>query len=161
LVMIMGEPDINRKEWIDYRNRFQPLVGFEIAEKWEHHTFDDYEKYFCMHTYVYDILGACVRMIEFACELQVAVIDFIGMDGVEAIEKGEHAFQPGKTTLPSLLANYTGRNIRASSMTSSTIFKAKYNIFWERMKKNHPHTSFHNLGGGEKYHKAIMHSHSS
>ena len=156
LVMMMGEPNLNKKEWIDYRNRFKPIVGFEIHDRWVNYKFDDYKKYFCMHTYVYSILGACVRMIEFACALGVSSIDFIGLDGVESIFKGKHAFEPGKTTLPGML------QARMDTETDSIqIFKALYTTFWERMVKDFPDVLFKNLGGGEHYHKRIMCSDSS
>ena len=158
LVMMMGEPDLNRKEWRDYRNKFQPLVGFEISERWDGCKFDteQYGGYFCMHTFVYNILGACVRMIEFACALEVSQIDFIGLDGVESIYEGNHAFQPGKTTLPGML------QARMDTETDSIqIFKALYTTFWERMVKDFPDVLFKNLGGGEHYHERIMCSDSS
>tara|TARA_R110002020_G_scaffold141859_2_gene313677 strand:- start:11830 stop:12585 length:756 start_codon:yes stop_codon:yes gene_type:complete len=153
LVMMMGEPDLNRKEWIDYRNKFNPIVGFEIHDKWVNYKFDDYNNYFCMHTYVYNILGACVRMIEFACELGVSSIDYIGLDGVQAMVKGKHAFEPGKTTLPSMLQSGVNSD-------SIQIFSALYNTFWERMIEDFPDVSFKNLGGGEQYHEISMRNNS-
>ena len=167
LAMMMGEPDLNRKEWRDYRNKFQPLVGFEVSERWEGCTFDnEYRGYFCMHTFDYNILGACVRMIEFACVLNVSQIDFIGLDGVESIYEVDHAFEPGKTTLPGILdarekthGKYieTGRlPWKADIKYSSSKFQMLYDGYWGRIKKDYPDIKFKNLGGGEHYHEVIM-----
>ena len=49
--------------------------------------------YFCMHTHYYSLLGACTRMIIFACELGASVVDFVGMDGYKSIKEGKHGFQ--------------------------------------------------------------------
>ena len=161
LVMMMAEPDITRSEWLNYRNKFKPVVGFEINEKWINYKFDDYKDYFCMHTSDYTILGACVRMIEFACVLGISQLDFIGIDGVESILKGQHAFQPGKTELPGLLktrAAYTRASVLKEN--SVNLFKDLYTVFWERITKDFPEVKFKNLGGGEQYHEIIMRSNS-
>tara|TARA_R110000824_G_scaffold13134_3_gene57168 strand:- start:155 stop:874 length:720 start_codon:yes stop_codon:yes gene_type:complete len=147
LVMMMTEPDLQNEDWLEYRNRFNPYVGFEIhgdphtKSKWKYYKFDDYEKYFCMHTRFYSKLGACVRMILFAAELGVSSLDFVGLDGPEAIAKGDHAFQPGKTTMPS----------------NSGSFLEQYYSFWNYAMASYPDVSFYNLGGGEQYHKATLH----
>jgi len=144
LVMMMAEPDLNDEKWLEYREKFKPYVGFEIHDKWRGYKFDDYDKYFCMHTRFYSKLGACVRMIIFAAELGVNRIDFIGLDGKDAIEKGDHAFQPGKTTLPTTVGSFVGQ----------------YYSFWNHTMSAYPDVEFFNLGGGEKYHEAIMRNNS-
>ena len=122
-------------------------------------NFDDYKKYFCMHTYDYTILGACVRMIEFACFLGVSHLDFTGLDGVEAILEGKHAFQPGKTELPGVLKARAAYSSPSSLKNDSVyVFQASYTVFWERIRKQFPHIIFKNLGGGEHYHEIIMRS---
>ena len=149
LVMMMAEPDLNHPEWIKYRDKHKPYVGFEVSTKWTRYDFDDYDKYFCMHTYYYSLLGACTRMIIFACELGASVVDFVGMDGYKSIKEGKHGFQPGKTNLPGSLHKFGGMN-------PNQVFRCEYQLFWEMIIENYPSTEINNLGGGEEYHKGLM-----
>ena len=149
LVMMMGEPDLNRPEWIQYRDKYTPYVGFEVSTKWVNYDFDDYDKYFCMHTHYYSLLGACSRMIIFACELGASLVDFVGMDGYKAIKEGKHGFQPGKTTLPGSLHKYQGLN-------PHQVFKCEYQLFWEKVLSTYRDVEINNLGGGEEYHEGPM-----
>ena len=41
LAMLMGEPDLNSEEFISYRNKFQPYLGFEVHDRWFGYDFDD------------------------------------------------------------------------------------------------------------------------
>tara|TARA_Y100000310_G_C20649606_1_gene798616 strand:+ start:1027 stop:1941 length:915 start_codon:yes stop_codon:yes gene_type:complete len=138
MAMIMGETDIKSKEFLDYRERFNPAIGFEIHDRWKDYEFDDYENYFLMHTDFYSKLGACVRMMIFACLLGVKRVSFVGLDGPKYIERGEHAFEKGKTTLPSLY--------------SPEVYKWQYKIFWEYIKEGFKEVEFVNLGYGEEFH---------
>ena len=149
LVMMMAEPDLNHPEWIKYRDKHKPYVGFEVSTKWTRYDFDDYDKYFCMHTHYYSLLGACTRMIIFACELGASVVDFVGMDGYKSIKEGKHGFQPGKTNLPGSLHKFGGMN-------PNQVFRCEYQLFWEMIIENYPSTEINNLGGGEEYHKGLM-----
>ena len=101
MAMIMGEPDIRSKEFLEYRDRNNIMIGLEIHDRWKGYKFDDYNNYFLMHTDFYSKLGACVRMIIFACFLKVKKISFIGLDGPKYIAKGQHSFETNKKTLPS------------------------------------------------------------
>ena len=145
LVMMMAEPDITNKEWLAYRNKYKPMVGFEVHDKWKSWSFDNYDKYFCMHTKYYSMLGACTRMIIFACELGASKVHFVGLDGIGAIHRGDHAFEPGKTTLPGMEGS----------------FGDGYFLFWNYVMQSYPLARFKNLGGGEKYHETVMRHHSS
>ena len=146
MAMIMGEPDIKSEEFINYRDKFKPMIGFEIHENWipssvnkfKGYQFDDYENYFLMHTDFYSKLGAGVRMIIFACALGVKEVSFVGLDGPSFIKKGDHAFQKGKTTLP------VGYN--------PEIYAFHYRLFWKYINSCFPSVSFLNLGYGQEYH---------
>ena len=60
--MLMGEPDLNSTEFVEYRNKFHPYLGFEVHDRWFGYEFDDYEKYFIMHTkyYIYLICWSTI-----------------------------------------------------------------------------------------------------
>tara|TARA_Y100000356_G_scaffold41639_1_gene32389 strand:+ start:1503 stop:2306 length:804 start_codon:yes stop_codon:yes gene_type:complete len=138
MAMIMGEPDIKSKDFLDYRNKFNPKIGFEFHNRWNDHDFDDYENYFLMHTNYYGRLGACVRMMIFACAIGAKKILFTGLDGPSYIKKGEHAFEKGKSNLP------LGFDDR--------LYIYHYEVFWNHIHNSYPHVSFVNLGYGLEYH---------
>jgi len=138
LAMMMAEPDLKSKEFLNYRDKFKPMIGFEIHSKWPNYKFDDYENYFLMNTHFYGKLGACTRMIIFACLLGVSEIKFVGMDGDKYMKEGNHAFQPNKKALPSSYTN--------------NLFKDEYKVFWEYVDNTFPEVKITNLGLGQEYH---------
>lgn len=146
LAMIMGEPDIAADEFLEYRNKNQTLVGFEIHDRWPSHKFDEYSKYFCMHTRFYGRLGAGARMKIFAAHLGFKKVLFTGFDGPEAIFEGDHAFEPGKKTLPGIFQNLRLTNV-------SYFWKEQYDYLWDYIHDLYPNTEFINIGGGSKYHE--------
>ena len=148
LAMILGEPNINSPEFLEYREKFQPYIALEVHDRWFNHTFDDYDKYCAMHTKFYGRLGAGLRMILFASFLGCKEIKFTGLDGAEEIFKGNHAFQPGKNTLPSVYTN-------APQEVVLQDWKEQNDYFWEYTQELFPAISYVNLGGGERYHEKI------
>ena len=146
LAMIMGEPDITSKEFLEYRDKNQTYIGFEIHDKWPNHKFDDYGRYFCMHTRFYGRLGAGARMKIFAAHLGFDKVYFTGFDGPEAIFRGDHAFEPGKKTLPGVFQNMPLDSV-------SYFWKMQYDYLWDYVRALYPNTKFINLGGGEIYHE--------
>ena len=146
LAMIMGEPDIEAADFIDYRDKHQTMIGFEIHDRWLNYKFDNYDKYFCMHTRFYGRLGAGARTKIFAAHLGFKNVLFTGFDGPEAIFEGDHAFEPGKTTLPGVFQNLRLTNV-------SYFWKEQYDYLWEYIHTLYPNTNFKNLGGGDKYHE--------
>lgn len=146
LAMIMGEPDIGDTEFIEYRNKNQTFIGFEIHDRWPGYNFDEYEKYFCMHTRFYGRLGAGARMKIFAAHLGFKKVIFTGFDGPEAIFDGDHAFEPGKTTLPGVFKNLKLANV-------SYFWKQQYDFLWDYIHELYPETEFVSIGGGSKYHE--------
>ena len=138
LAMMMAEPDLKSKEFLNYRDKFKPMIGFEIHSKWPNYKFDDYENYFLMNTHFYGKLGACTRMIIFACLLGVSEVKFVGMDGDKYMKEGNHAFQPNKKALPSSYTN--------------NLFKDEYKVFWKYIDNTFPEVKIMNLGLGQEYH---------
>ena len=138
VAMFMGEPNLESKEFIDYRNKFKPYSGFEVHRRWFNYEFDDYEKYFAMHTRFYSRLGAGVRMILFASFLGCKTVKYVGLDGYEPIYNGDHAHEPGKKSLPTKF--------------SEVFYNSEYKYFWEYTKGLFPDTKFVNLGYGRRFH---------
>jgi len=141
LAMLMAEVDPINPELIKYAEKFSPLLGFEIHDRWMAHWFTDYEKYFFMHTDFYSKLGIGVRMILFASALGCKEVKFCGFDGFVPIYEGSHAFQPGKKTLPSDFEEER--------------YLAQYKYFWHYCQEMFPDTKYTNLGGGDELHKDI------
>lgn len=141
MCMIMGEPNMSHPKLIDYLNKFNPMIGVELHERWQYEKLVNYDKYFVMHTNFYSKLGACVRMMIFAAHLNVSEISFIGVDGDKYISEAKHAFQPGKTTLP---GNFNKQE-----------YVCHYETFWSYIKNYFPNVSFKNLGYGQEYHKGL------
>ena len=138
LAMLMADVDLGDEGLKEYREKFKPFLGFEIHDKWLGYKFDDYENYFCMHPRFYGKLGVGPRMILFASVLGCKEIKFTGFDGYKPIYEGDHAFQPGKKTLPSSF--------------SEELFKKQYEYFWVYVKESFE-TVYINLGGGEEFHE--------
>ena len=139
LAMLMAEPNLESEEFIKYRDKFKPYLGFEVHPRWFEYEFDDYEKYFAMHTSFYARLGICPRMILFACLLGSKTVKFVGLDGYEPIYKGDHAHEPGKKNLPGIF--------------TEELFDKQYDFFWKYTRTLFPDVEFINLGDGNKFHK--------
>ena len=87
-------------------------------------------------------------MILFASFLGAKEIDFVGFDGPEAIFQGDHAFQPGKTTLPSSYGTLSQQRVIEN-------WKRQSDYFWDYTLKLFPNVKYTNLGGGDHYHEKI------
>jgi len=146
LAMIMGEPDVNSKFFLDYVEKYKPYLGFEIHDKWFNYTFNDYPNYFCMHTRFYGRVGAGARMLIFAAHLGFKNVLFTGFDGPEPIFNGNHAFEPGKKTLPSCFTGYNIDYVREQ-------WKLQSDYLWDYIHDLYPNTNFANIGGGDYYHE--------
>ena len=82
----------------------------------------------------------------FAAHLGFEKIYFTGCDGPKAIFSGDHFFEPGKKTLPSIFQN-------APLEIVESHWKLQYDFFWNYVKSLYPKTQFINLGGGEIFHE--------
>lgn len=138
LISIMNNVDLNDKNFLEYKSKFSPLVGFEYGEKLLTTDFDNYHRYFFFHSRFYSKLGSCPRLIILACFAGAKKIHFSGMDGIKFIKQGNHAFEPGKTDLPMYF--------------DEQICKDQYSLFWKYIKCLFPDVEFLNLGYGQEYH---------
>ena len=113
--------NLNKK----YLSKFKPMVGFEYQKRWVDdvdgmNRFYDNDKKFFMQTNVYTVLGSGVRIIIMSASLRAKSISFIGMDGAKSILKKNHAFQPGKSTMPDIL-----------KQDYDAVFKSQYDYYWK------------------------------
>jgi len=146
LAMIMAEPNISDPDFQKIMERDKTYIGFEIHDRWKNYKFQKYENFFCMHTKFYGKIGIGARMKLFAAHLGFDKIYFTGCDGPEAIFSGDHFFEPGKKTLPSVFQGKTLELVHYH-------WKIQYDFFWKYLKSIYPNTKFFNLGGGKLYHE--------
>jgi len=146
LAMLMSEPDMNSKEFLEYRDKYKPYLGFEVHDRWPGHKFDDYDRYFMMHPHFYGRIGVGARMLIFAAALGCKEVKFVGFDGPEYQLTGDHAFEPGKTNLPSICDGLTDEEV-------IYIHKIQYDLLWNYIKDNFPNSTMTNLGFKTKYHE--------
>ena len=145
LAMIMPEVDLKSEEFLDYRQKHNPHYGFEIHDKWVAHTFDEYDKYFCMHTRFYSKIGIGARMLIFAGALKCREVAFVGLDGPIYQIRGNHGFEGAKNSFP---ACYHG-------VSQDVILKSyldQHQLLWEHINQFYPNTMYTNLGYGEEQH---------
>jgi hypothetical protein len=138
LISIAGELDIEDSKFLDYTQRYNPIVCLEIHHKWQGYKFNNYENYMVFHSNFYGKLGICVRQIIMAAFCGAPEIGFVGLDGPKYIKKGDHAFEKDKNLLPS------GYN--------NEMYFNQYKIFWQYIQKKFPDTVFKNLGYKNNYH---------
>lgn len=104
---------------------------------------------YCIYPKLFTILGVGVRMVWWAAYLGAREIHFVGFDGLPAIEKRDHAFQSGKSVLPSVA--------RHDWNFAKQLFVYQYDKFWTKMKTEFPHTHYYNLAQDKNpYHRLIQ-----
>ena len=137
-----------------YLARFNPLVGFEHARSLTSRrkiikSIHNNPRKFCMHTSLYNQTGYGTRMIIFAGVLKAHRVDFIGMDGAQAILNKDHAFQPNKNRLPG------GGNVNRSNAHS--VFLRQYDTTWKYIRTHFPALEIENLAYDDNvYHRGLQ-----
>ena len=99
LALIGDEVDLKSKEFNDYLQKFQPIIGFEHSAKRSNYEIlkfkKQYPRCFIYLTRYFSRLGYVPRAIILAALAGSSKIDYIGMDG---FKKGAytHSFEPNK-----------------------------------------------------------------
>tara|TARA_Y100000114_G_scaffold146717_1_gene157729 strand:- start:28729 stop:29478 length:750 start_codon:yes stop_codon:yes gene_type:complete len=140
LAMMMLEPDLYSKEFVEYSNKFKPTIGFELHDKWKKENFQ-YDDLFMMQTRFYGIIGVCQRMIIFANILEANQIGFVGLDGLKSMKKGDHSFEKNKKTLPSI--------------TNEETFQYQCDELWRYINNNFKKSKIINHGFDNPYHRGL------
>ena len=141
LAMMMLEPDLKSKEFLDYCEKFNPTIGFELHNKWQHEKVK-YDKLFMMQTRFYGIIGVCQRMIIFACFLGAKKVGFIGLDGLSSMKQKNHSFEASKSRLPSI--------------SREDVFQYQCDEFWKNVNLNYTKTEIINIGRQNNYHRVFL-----
>lgn len=129
----------------------KPYLAFEIHPKW--FTVDqkilikklEYCS-FAYHTNIYGKIGSAVRLINLAASVGAKDISFIGLDGPEAILQGQHAFEPGKTDLPSF----------CNKDNVVEIHQDQYDHFWQYIRNVYPDVKFNSIDKNNRYHVSLQ-----
>jgi hypothetical protein len=140
LAMMMLEPDLDSKEFLEYSKKFNPTIGLELHDKWRQDKLQ-YENLFMMQTRFYGITGVCQRMIILACFVGCKEVGFVGLDGLKSIKKGDHSFEKNKNTLPSI--------------TNEEVFQYQCDVFWDYINNNFKKQKIVNHGYDNNYHRIL------
>ena len=87
----------------------------------------------------------CARMVNLAAALGASRVEFIGFDGPKAIIEGNHAFEKGKTKLPSF----------CTPDNAHKIHQEHYRLFWKYITELYPNTTFVSIDKRNEYHKYV------
>ncbi|MBP9777788.1 MAG: hypothetical protein KBD25_01235 [Rickettsiaceae bacterium] len=139
LISVGGSVNPHDHNLLRYINKYKCQVAFEIHPKWHQQKLPATCYY---HTKIYGQIGVGARLINLAAALGAKQIDFIGLDGPLAILKGHHAFEPGKTELPSMCTKETAHQIHLD----------QYRFFWQYIRELYPNTIFNSLDKNNEYH---------
>ena len=134
--------DENATELNEYLDKFNPQMAFEIHPRWFTQRISNCIVY---HTKFYGQIGMGARLINLGAALGFKQISFIGLDGPQAILEGRHAFEPGKTELPSLCNKENAHQIHLD----------QYAFFWNYISQLYPDTQFISLDKDNEYHKDL------
>lgn len=135
-----------------YLKKFNPILAFELHPDWYRMnrilaTFYNKARKMFYHTKFYGQIGMGARMVNLAASLGAKTVSFIGFDGPKAILKGQHAFEQGKTQLPSF----------CTPENADEIHKKHYHLFWEYITNLYPGTTFISIDQCNEYHKLCIH----
>jgi hypothetical protein len=148
VVSVGAGVDLLNEQFHNYIHKFKPVLMFEVHPAWHTqkrliNSFYEKSKKICSHTRIYGQIGGGVRLINLAASLGASQIDFIGLDGPEAILEGRHAFEPGKKALPSFCQPHT----------ASRIHQEHYDFFWKYIQELYPNCKLNSLDKHNKYHR--------
>lgn len=147
LVGVGAGVDLNDAAFTQYVREHSPVLAFEIHPVWEFRQYNHLSaRMMCYHTALYGKIGMGIRLINLAAELGAETVSFIGLDGPEAILRGDHAFEPGKTDLPSL----------TDATNAHFIHKHQYDFCWKVLVNQYPFTKFISIDKENKYHEFLL-----
>jgi len=152
LITVSGETKLDNNRFKEHLEKSNPWVGFESHHRWLRgpHEIPNFQKthskVFAYASRFYGKIGGGIRLLILGAALKANKISFVGLDGPEPILKGNHAFEPGKTNLPS----------QVNANNAEKVFTHQYDTFWQYMKDTFPETEYNSLDKTNKYHQEIL-----
>ena len=153
LISLSPENNLSDADLNQYIDNYKPLVGFEPRARWripmniaEVRHFSEEKNCFAFMTYFGGKNGIGPRLVNLAAEVGASEVHFIGLDGLHKIEDKVHAFEKGKTNLPS------GVDYKNAYIVSKT----HYDLFWQRMIEVYPNTKFISLQEENHFHDSYL-----
>lgn len=148
LLAVGANVDISSTEFLDWSYYEGGILAFEIHPKWGGmrqyiNKLRGTTQFF--HTQIYGKIGVGARLINLAAALGAPEIHFIGLDGPSAILSGQHAFEPGKTELPSM----------CTPENAQEIHQYQYDFFWEHITGLYPNTKFISIDKHNVLHRVL------
>jgi len=140
LAMMMLEPNLKSVEFQKYYEKFKPVIGFELHNKWKNYR-PAFDEMFMMQTRFYGIIGVCQRMIIFASFIGADTIGFVGLDGLKSMKAGDHSFEKNKKSLPSI--------------TNEDTFQYQSDVFWDYINDRYKKPKIVNHGNDVSYHRNL------
>jgi uncharacterized Rossmann fold enzyme len=150
IICIGAEVNLVDQEFQHYLSKFKPIIAFELHPDWFRlrsalPIFYLKDRKIFYHTKFYGQIGVGARLVTLAAALGASAVSFIGFDGPEAILRGDHAFEKGKNTLPSM----------CNSDNAHTVHERHYDAFWRYITALYPDTSFISIDKENEYHKYV------
>ena len=116
LMCVGGEIDFQSDDFLNYANNYNPLMLFEIHDRWYDESiylnalYQSYPKLGCFHTRAYGKLGGGVRLMILALYLKAKEIYIVGSDGCPGLSvtkkqfiESKHSFENNKHKWPWLI----------------------------------------------------------
>lgn len=147
LLAVGGGIDIEGAEFNKWLNNNKRVVlAFEIHPRFFGRNIrGKFPDAIFFHNSVYGKIGVGVRLVNLAANLGAHTIAFIGFDGPQSILEGRHAFQMGKTELPS----------GVTPSNADDVHSKQYSFFWNFIRQRYPDTKFVSLDTTNPYHKCL------
>jgi hypothetical protein len=150
LISVGAEVDLQDEKFLEYVNKYNPILMFEWHPKWfnERNYFEllykSYPKISCFQTRAYGKLGGAIRLLILALYLKAKEIYIVGSDGCPGLSVIEgkfktpiHSFQSGKKNLP----------WKINESNAYEIYYHQHKTLWEYLVDDLPfHTPIYNLG---------------
>ena len=150
IVAVGAGVNLTDADFLAYLSKFEPIIAFELHPHWRTMTrslmtYYKTHKTIFFQTNFYGKVGVGIRLVTLMAELRAKSISFIGFDGPEPILRGEHAFEKGKTQLPSF----------CTKENADDVHREHYELYWKYITELYPTTKFISIDKENEYHEYV------